>query len=309
MTTHLSDSIPSLLYRERSYRLSQTLGNRSIGSMKKQSGIKPFLRWAGGKQWLSSRLTELIPAGIGTYFEPFLGGGSLYFSALPGKAILSDVNLRLIETYQAIKDEPCAVISALERWNNDEQTYYKVREADFADSTVDRVAQLIYLNRTCWNGLYRVNRQGKFNVPFGYHSRAVFEVQHLLEVSHALQSAELRCSDFDQVVCNAEQGDFVYLDPPYTSLHANNGFTQYNETLFSWQDQQRLGRTAVELVERGCHVVVSNASHDSILELYPGFSHRQVSRHSILAASSQFRRVTTEFLLASEPSLFQAIDK
>ena len=277
--------------------------------MKKQNGIKPILRWAGGKQWLSSRLAELIPAGIGTYFEPFLGGGSLYFNALPGKAILSDVNLRLVETYQAIKDEPCAVISALERWSNDEHTYYRVREADFADSTIDRVAQFIYLNRTCWNGLYRVNRQGKFNVPFGYHGRAVFDAQHLLEVSYALVNAEMQCGDFDQVVRHAKQGDFVYLDPPYTSLHSNSGFTQYNENLFSWQDQQRLGRTAVELVERGCHVVVSNASHDSILELYPGFSHRQVSRHSILAASPKFRRVTTELLLASEPNLFHAIDR
>lgn len=309
MNVHLSDTPQVCYIRKRSYGLSQTSGNRSTGSMKKQNGIKPFLRWAGGKQWLSSRLAELIPAGIGTYFEPFLGGGSLYFSALPGKAILSDVNLRLIETYQAIKDEPRVVIDSLERWNNDEQTYYRVREADFADSTIDRVAQFIYLNRTCWNGLYRVNRQGKFNVPFGYHGRAVFDAQHLLEVSRILQGAEMRCGDFDQIICYAEQGDFVYLDPPYISLHANNGFTQYNESLFSWQDQQRLARTAVSLMQRGCHVVVSNTSHDSILELYPDFSHREVSRHSILAASPKFRRVTTELLLASNPSLFQAIDK
>ena len=309
MAIHLSCPTASLSYSKRSYRLSPTLGNFSIGNMKKQHGVKPFLRWAGGKQWLSGQLARLIPADIGTYYEPFLGGGSLYFCALPEKAILSDVNPRLVETYQVIKDEPHAVIGALERWDNDEQTYYRIRKADFADCTIDRVAQLIYLNRTCWNGLYRVNRQGKFNVPFGYHGRAVFDAQHLLEVSRALENAKVRCGDFDQVACHAEQGDFVYFDPPYTSLHANSGFTQYNESLFSWEDQQRLGRTAVELLERGCHVVVSNASQDSILELYPGFSHRQMSRHSILAASPKFRRVTTELLLASEPNLFHAIDR
>ena len=270
--------------------------------------VKPFLRWAGGKQWLSAQLTELIPDSIGSYYEPFLGGGSLYFAALPRKAVLSDLNPRLVETYQALKDAPEEIVTALECWSNDKQTYYRVRGTDFADRT-QRVAQFIYLNRTCWNGLYRVNRQGKFNVPFGNHGRAVFDANHLLEVSYALKNAEVRCGDFDQVVGSAEQGDFVYLDPPYTALHASNGFRQYNESLFNWQDQQRLGRTAVSLVERGCHVVVSNANHDTVLDLYPGFSHRELSRHSILAASPKFRRVTTELLIASDPGLFQAIDR
>ena len=266
--------------------------------------VKPFLRWVGGKQWISGQLAKLIPASTGTYYEPFLGGGSLYFTALPDRAVLSDVNQRLVETYQGLRDTPFEVMVVLERWDNDERTYYRVREMDFADR-IHRVAQFIYLNRTCWNGLYRVNRQGKFNVPFGNHGRAVFDAQHLLEVSRALENAEVHCGDFDQILSRAQHGDFVYLDPPYTSLHASNGFRQYNEILFSWQDQQRLGHTAASLAERGCVVLVSNANHDAVLKLYPGFSHRQVSRHSILAARPKFRRVTSELLIASDSNLFR----
>ena len=270
----------------------------------KSKRIKPFLRWAGGKQWISNRLSKLIPPYTGTYFEPFLGGGSLYFATLPKKAVLSDVNPRLIETYQQLRDAPLEVIDVLDKWTNDEQTYYRVRRMNF-DDTIPRAAQFIYLNRTCWNGLYRVNRQGKFNVPFGHHGRTIFDAQHLMDVAESLKNAEVHHADFDQILKQAQEGDFIYLDPPYTSLHDNNGFRQYNESLFSWRDQQRLGRTAVCLAERGCTVLVSNADHETVLGLYPGFPHRRVARHSILAASSKFRRPTSELLIASDPTLLQ----
>ena len=266
--------------------------------------VKPFLRWAGGKQWIADRLSKLIASGTGTYFEPFLGGGSLYFAAQPKQAVLSDLNQRLIETYQLLRDAPFEVIRVLDGWKNDEKTYYKVRQITFED-LVPRAAQFIYLNKTCWNGLYRVNRLGKFNVPFGHHGREVFDVQHLLDVSKTLKNADIYCADFDQVISHAKEGDFVYLDPPYTSLHGNNGFRQYNESLFSWRDQQRLGRTAVSLADRGCTILVSNADHKEILGLYPGFSHRRVYRHSILAARSKFRRPTSELLIASDRTLLQ----
>jgi len=264
--------------------------------------VKPFLRWAGGKQWISRRIAKLIPADIGTYFEPFLGGGSLYFSASPTRAILSDVNLRLIEAYKALRDQPIEVISILKKWRNDKCTYYVVRDKDFGDLT-SRAAQLIYLNRTCWNGLFRVNRRGKFNVPFGNHGRAVYSARHLLDVSRSLQGAKLRHGDFELTMNQAKQGDFVYLDPPYTSLHQKNSFRQYNEHLFNWNDQERLAHSALKLAELGCHVLVSNADHHSIVDLYPGFSVQKLERHSVLAASARFRRVTTELLIASDPNM------
>ena len=269
--------------------------------------LKPFLRWAGGKQWVSSRLCKMMPGHIGTYYEPFLGGGSLYFAALPRKAVLSDVNSRLIEAYQVLRDEPIKLIDALSFWINDEKTYYAVRDYS-PENSVFRAAQFIYLNRTCWNGLYRVNRQGKFNVPFGNNSRTIVDSQHLLRTSQALQSTDLKCCDFATVESRISSGDFIYLDPPYTAIHMNNGFRQYNETLFSWQDQQRLGQVAVRMAQKGCQVVVSNACSDSILELYPGFAHRELMRHSILAANPNHRQRTVELLIVSDPNMFQSLD-
>ena len=270
--------------------------------------LKPFLRWAGGKQWIATQLAKLIPPDSERYFEPFLGGGAVYFAALPKRAILSDVSSRLVETYQMLKDDPRAVLAAMEPWRNDEHSYYKVREMEFEDA-VQRVAQFIYLNRTFWNGLYRVNKRGKFNVPFANHGRPVFETRHLLAVSDALKQAEIQCGDFDQILAKAGAGDFVYLDPPYVSSTENRSFTKYNVDTFTWNDQVRLGQTAIELARRGCHVLVSNIDHNEIMQLYPGFSHRVISRQSILAANREYRGSTSELLLASSSDLLQIFDK
>ena len=273
----------------------------------KHKRIKPFLRWAGGKQWLSRHLSTSIRDCGGTYFEPFLGGASVYFSARPQSAVLSDLNERLIETYQQLKDTPHDVISLLNQWKNNESTYYTIRDAESSDK-IRRAAQFIFLNRTCWNGLYRVNRQGQFNVPFGHHGRTVFDKQHLLDVSIALQNAELYHGDFDDILERAKKSDCIYLDPPYTSPHHPNGFRQYNESNFTWQDQERLARTVASLSDRGCRVIISNADHESVLDLYRGFSYQRVHRYSILAASSEHRRPTTELLLASEADLLPLMD-
>ena len=260
--------------------------------------LRPFLRWAGGKRWLCDRLRQMVPDRIDNYYEPFLGGGSLFFSLLPTSAVLADLNEPLIEAYQSVRDEPEKIIAALEQWPNEESTFYKVRNSSYQERAY-RSAQLIYLNRTCWNGLYRVNRSGGFNVPFAYHGRAIFESTHLLEISSALQTAEFRHGDFFTAVQDAKKGDFVYFDPPYITHHSQNGFVQYNKKLFSWEDQERLGRTAVELVERGCHVVVTNASYEPLLSFYPGFRYQTLSRSSVLAANPKFRHPTTEFLIYS----------
>lgn len=240
----------------------------------------------------------MVPPDIGTYFEPFLGGGSLFFRLLPAKGSLSDANVRLVDAYRSLRDEPQDVISALEQWPNNEDTYYRVRERIFGDRTL-RSAQLIYLNRTCWNGLYRVNLSGKFNVPYGHHQRSVFDAGHLLQISASLQNTELRDGDFFSNVLRAREGDFVYFDPPYTTQHSNNGFLKYNRKLFSWEDQERLGRIAVKLADRGCHVVVTNASYDPVLQFYPGFHNETISRNSVLAANPGHRQTTTEFLIYS----------
>lgn len=264
--------------------------------------IKPFLRWAGGKQWLANRLVLKLPENTFTYFEPFLGGASLYFAARPKKAILSDINEKLILTYRVVRDRPNDIIAILSKWKNDETTYYKIRGTDYKEST-KQAAQFIYLNKTCWNGLYRVNQKGVFNVPFGYNGRQIFSRENLLQISVMLQNAEIICCDFHESMRLAKAGDFVYFDPPYTVLHSKNGFRRYNEKLFSWQDQIRLALCAHQLSDKGCHVVVSNADNQEVRRLYRGFLFQSISRTSILASNPEKRRRIKECLFVSSERL------
>ncbi len=266
------------------------------------SDVKPFLRWAGGKQWLARRLASLIPERNYTYYEPFLGGGSLFFAAQPKKAILSDINQRLIVAYQVLRDRPKDLITALSRWKNDKVIYYEVRDTEYRKD-LWQATQFIYLNRTCWNGLYRVNRQGKFNVPFGYNKRNVCDEAQLLQSSAALQNAKIICCDFEQSLNKAKAGDFIYLDPPYTVLHSQNGFRSYNENLFNWEAQLRLSYVANELANKGCLVMVSNAVNAEVQDLYRDFICQIVTRHSILAANPKYRQKVEECLFVSSDRL------
>lgn len=270
--------------------------------------IKPFLRWAGGKQWLAQKLRSIVLKNGCTYYEPFLGGGSVFFAARPRKAVLGDSNADLIRTYQVVRDHVEELIGVLSGWENEEETYYQVRAAQYADP-IHQAARLIYLNKTCWNGLYRVNREGQFNVPFGRNGRSVFDRDELTRASGALQDAQVIHSDFEGLLKKAAKGDFVYLDPPYTVLHSRNGFRQYNEKLFSWDDQTRLAATARKLATRGCSVVVSNANSEEIQQLYPGFLHETLSRSSVLAADPTRRRKVDEALLVSRADLFPPMSK
>jgi DNA adenine methylase len=267
-------------------------------SILKMTKIKPFLRWAGGKQWLTDKLLRISPNNIGVYYEPFLGGASFFFALGPENAVLSDSSHQLIETYQAVRDKPREVISKLEMWQNDRETYYRLRVSRFTRKT-ERAAQFIYLNKTCWNGLYRVNKKGEFNVPFSNNGRPVFDHNHLTAISSQLKSVKLLTNDFEKILSMASNGDLVYFDPPYTVSHSNNGFRRYNEQLFNWEDQKRLAQVAQKLTDKGCYVIVSNAWHMPIIEMYKEFQAFEISRHSILAANSTNRKRVTEALLLS----------
>lgn len=264
---------------------------------------KPFLRWAGGKQWLTTRLLKLIPTNRNfTYYEPFLGGGSLFFAIQPINSVLGDVNKDIIETYKVVRDSPHELIKILKGWKNNKKTYYELRGIEY-EKPIWKAARFIYLNRTCWNGLYRVNRSGKFNVPFGKNKRKALDELVLITASNTLQRAKLKHGDFQKNLATAKAGDFVYLDPPYTVLHAKNGFREYNENLFSWEDQVRLANTAQDLVNRGCFVVISNADNKDVINLYPNFFYQSVTRHSILAADPRRRGKTEEALIVSSKKL------
>jgi len=262
----------------------------------------PFLKWAGGKQWLTHHIKPLIQQGRGRYIEPFLGGGAIFFSALPQKAFLSDCNQELIDTYLTIKREAGAVIGRLRKFRFKEECYYRVRDS-VPRSSVGRAARFIFLNRTCWNGLYRVNRDGRFNVPIGSFETApdFFVAERLLAAQKALRAAKVMCQDFEETIKAARTGDTIYLDPPYTVTHKNNGFLRYNERVFSWYDQQRLAKAARVLKDRGCRVIITNADHPNITELYRGFRITRLRRKSLVAGKVEKRRSITELLITSFP--------
>jgi DNA adenine methylase len=257
---------------------------------------EPLLKWAGGKRRLLPTILRFVPATDGRYFEPFLGGGAVFFSRQPERALLSDANPELINAYVQIRDNLRAVVRQLRRLPNTEADYYRVR-ASSPRSPAGRAARLIYLCTLSFNGIYRQNLIGEFNVPYGKKTYlSPCDLSRLKETSAALAGREIEPLDFGKAVRRARRGDVVYFDPPYTVAHGNNGFVKYNAKIFSWADQVRLAKTARRLKEKGVHVFVSNADHLSIRELYRGFRVEEIGRYSVMAASSEFRRPVSECL-------------
>lgn len=260
--------------------------------------LLPFLKWAGGKRWLVKNAPDLVPEFSGTYYEPFLGSGAMFFHVSPSRSILSDQNVELINAYCAIKRDWRAVVDVLKAHhrNHSKEYYYKVRGASPVKPHT-RAARFIYLNRTCWNGLYRVNRDGYFNVPVGTKKNVILDSDDFEAVSHALRNTELLHGDFENTLNCAGKGDFVFVDPPYTVKHNNNGFIKYNENLFSWDDQVRLKRAIDRAVVRGALVLVSNADHDSVRDLYSEYRQISMDRMSILSGKPEFRGQYAELIV------------
>jgi DNA adenine methylase len=262
---------------------------------------QPFLKWPGGKRWLWKTLQTLVPTNFNKYFEPFLGGGAIFFSLNPTAAVLSDINLELINAHVQVRDNVEAVIARLKRLPISRESYRRIRAARFK-SRLDRAVRFIYLSKTAFNGMYRVNKQGDFNVPFaGQLNRKLFDSEVLRLASQRLQSCTLLTRDFSESLKAAKRGDFVYCDPPYTVLHNNNGFLRYNERLFSWSDQARLAELARVAVGRGVFVLVSNAGTEHVRLLYRGFQTITAQRASCISASTTSRGKVSEFLFLGRP--------
>jgi DNA adenine methylase len=240
---------------------------------------RPFLKWAGGKSQLLLDLRARLPASFGGYHEPFLGGGALYFDLmengrLRGGAQLSDVNTNLLDAWIALRDDVEGVISALQNHPNDERHFYAVRAQEPADlSLVERAARVIFLNKTGFNGLYRENSSGRFNVPFGrYANPPICDEPNLRAVSRALQGTSIEVRDFRAVIDRAKAGDLVYFDPPYAPVSTTSSFTAYAKGGgFGEAEQRALRDTALELARGGVHVVLSNSDVPLIRELYRDF--------------------------------------
>ena len=258
--------------------------------------MKPFIKWPGGKRWLLDSKQITLPDYDGRYIEPFLGGAAVFFYLSPTKAILSDVNSKLINTYDAVRSDWQLVHCALKRMQalHCEEFYYKER-ARKRRTNHTKAAQFLYLNRTCWNGLYRENLFGEFNVPIGTKTQVLLPDDNFESASKALQRAELRVCDFEETLMDAKKGDLVFLDPPYTTAHNINGFIKYNQNIFSWNDQVRLRRCAEAAYQRGSKIILTNADHRTIHELYADMGQPKiVSRSSVISGSATARGKTTE---------------
>lgn len=243
--------------------------------------IRPFLKWAGGKRQLLKEIEKYIPEqkDITTYYEPFLGGGAVLFNLLPQKAIVNDYNSDLINTYEVVRDNVEELIQDLSKHENTADYFYKIRSWDrepgFENlSKIKKASRLIYLNKTCYNGLFRVNSNGEFNTPFGkYKNPNIVNEDVIRSVSKYLNNNDIRFlnGDFEQSLKNIRKGAFVYLDPPYHPISSSSNFTGYTLDGFSENDQIRLKNLCDKLTERGIRFFLSNSSSPLILALYKDY--------------------------------------
>lgn len=243
-------------------------------STRGDESARPFLKWAGGKGQLMAQLLPLLPSRpVRRYFEPFLGSAALFFATRPDEATLSDVNAELVDCYRAVQSDVEGVIAALSTHRYEERAYYRVREQDPDHLSLPRrAARTIYLNKTGYNGLYRVNRAGRFNVPFGRYTNPGFASRESLEnlraCSRALAGVRLLVRDFGDVVGDTREGDLVYFDPPYVPLSDTSDFTAYVPGGFGPRDQERLASVVHALDERGVRVMLSNSDTPVVRDLY-----------------------------------------
>jgi DNA adenine methylase len=245
----------------------------------------PFVKWVGGKRQLLRQFRDLglyPPEGFDpnthTYFEPFVGGGAVFFDLLPRHAVLSDMNKELVVTYNAIKHDVEVLIAALKKHKYDKVHFLKVRAQDTAKlSNVEIAARFIYLNRSCFNGMYRVNSKGQFNVPFGrYSNPRICDADNLRKVAVALRHVTILHEDYSHVLTHAKKGDFVYFDPPYHPLSATASFTSYTANGFTAEDQIKLHNTFVKLHKRGYYMMLSNSSAPFINKIYSEIKDKKV---------------------------------
>lgn len=274
-----------------------------VGGVTESDAVASPLRWVGGKRWLLPKIRELVGGRDFTaYHEPFLGGASVFLGLrrFP-TAYLRDTNAELIAAYRAIRARPVKVAELAATFANDSETYYRVRALVPTDR-YERAARFIYLNHTSFNGIYRVNLDGVYNVPFGNRpSPQLPSAEHLKRVARRLKDATLDVSDFANCLDSVDEGDLVFLDPPYTVAHNNNGFIKYNQKLFRFEDQERLSRLIDEVKGRGAYYILANAAHPSIAKLFTRSWNARVetSRRNSIGGVNAKRGSATEYLFTN----------
>lgn len=272
---------------------------------------KPFIKWAGGKRQLIKDLLNHKPDHFNIYFEPFIGGGALFFETQPVKAYISDINPDLINVYQVIKNNVEDLIKDLKKYKYDEDFFYKVRNLDRTRryesyTDVKRASRFIYLNKTCFNGLYRVNSKGHNNVPFGkYDNPKIIDAENLRLCSKALQNTAINAGSFLLIEHIAEAGDFVYFDPPYVPISRTSYFTSYSKDGFGEQEQKELRNLFNRLTKRGVYCMLSNSYVEEVLEMYKEYKDdiHTVSATRIINCKSENRGKIKEVIITNYKSV------
>ena len=262
----------------------------------------PFLKWPGGKSWLVQKYFDVIPQQFNHYFEPFLGGGAVFFALKPKQATISDKNLDLINLYQVMRDFPEILAKKMQfhQKKHSKTYYYEIRKG-ISNDLIDQAARMLYLNRTCFNGMYRVNKQGMFNVPIGTKNNCIYDINSFILYSHILNNVEIIKADFEESISIARKDDLIFADPPYASSKATDNFIKYNDQLFTWVDQMRLCKCLTEARNRGSIIVLTDVVCDDVKQMYEaeGFWVKKITRFSAISGKKEKRGIVEEFLITS----------
>ena len=264
-------------------------------AIKKKNSMqaKPILKWAGGKTQMLGDLLPKVPTSYGRYIEPFIGGGAMFFALNPNDAVIADSNPELINMYKQVADNVDAVISYLQKYENTQEMFYRVRALEWEElPEAEAAARTIYLNKTCFNGLYRVNKKGQFNVPFGKYKAPKFcDVEALYTASEALQKSNIVCGDYLSVLKEfARPGDFIFLDPPYLPISEYAYFKRYTKEQFYEEDHVELAKEVFRLQELGCYVILTNSNHPLVHELYKPFNIEVIQTKRYISCSGSNRK-------------------
>ena len=270
---------------------------------KLKSETYPIVKWVGGKRQLMFELLKNMPKSYNRYFEPFIGGGALFFELQPDNAYIADMNEELINLYQVVRDNVDELVADLQKHDISKEYFMEIRNIDRTEeyknwSNIQKASRFIYLNRTCFNGMYRVNSKGEFNVPFGhYKNPRIVDEKNLINCSNLLQRTEIRHSDFSEILTKVQEGDFVYFDPPYVPLNETSSFTSYTKDGFDIDMQFKLRDVCDELDSRGVNFLLSNSDTKLVNELYENYNIKKVFASRQINANADGRGKITEVLV------------
>ncbi|MDR6300669.1 DNA adenine methylase [Mesonia maritima] len=266
----------------------------------KATDASPILRWAGGKNWLVKHINKLIPENFNNYHEPFIGGASIFLAVNPSNnTYISDLNKDLIDTYKAVKENPKNVIDNLKTFENTKEFYYHLREQEL-NNEYAKAARFIYLNQTSFNGIYRVNLKGKYNVPYGHRTKNFIEEEKIYRLSERFLNSTIEWGDFEINKDYIQERDLVFLDPPYTVSHNKNGFIKYNQRLFSLEDQYRLSEYIDFIKNRNAYYILTNAAHEKVKEIFHKGDKRFVkNRASLIGGNNSKRGIIEEYIFTN----------